>query len=193
MQTRAEIRKHIRLSRQQLSLQQQQVAAEKLVEQVLLLPQFNTSQHIALYLTNDGELDTSLLIQALWQLNKQVYLPVMHPFAPGYLLFVAYNKNTLLQANKFGILEPYPECQHIIPLAKLDIVFTPLVAFDNKGNRLGMGGGFYDRTLSQLPNKHATELVGLAHSCQQVAALPTESWDIPLNTIITPDKIWQFS
>lgn len=193
MTSRAAIRQQVRLIRQQLSASQQQVAAKSLVIQVKQLPQFNSSQHIALYLTNDGELDTSLLIQALWQLDKTVYLPVLHPFVPGYLLFIRYDRTTPLQTNRFGILQPSLACHTIIPLAELDLIFTPLVAFDYKGNRLGMGGGFYDRTLSQLPLNHHSRCIGLAHSCQQVPALPIASWDIPLQTIVTPEQIWQFA
>jgi 5-formyltetrahydrofolate cyclo-ligase len=193
MTSRAAIRQQVRLTRQQLSASQQQVAAKHLVIQVKQLPQFNSSQHIALYLTNDGELDTSLLIHALWQLDKTVYLPVLHPFVPGYLLFIRYDRTTPLQSNRFNILQPALACHNIIPVAELDLIFTPLVAFDQKGNRLGMGGGFYDRTLGQLPLSHQSRFIGLAHSCQQVPVLPIASWDIPLQTIVTPEKIWQFS
>ncbi|WNO61336.1 5-formyltetrahydrofolate cyclo-ligase [Rheinheimera sp. MMS21-TC3] len=193
MTSRSQIRQQIRLARQQLTTVQQQVAASKLVEQVSKLAQFSTSQHIALYLTNDGELDTSLLIQALWQLNKNVYIPVLHPFAAGYLLFIRYDQNTPLSINKFGIKQPLLECHNIIPVAELDIIFTPLVAFDQQGNRLGMGGGFYDRTLSQLPDSYRCRFIGLAHSCQQVPVLPVASWDIPLQTIVTPNRVWQFN
>ena len=68
----------------------------------------------------------------------------------------------------------------------------PLVAFDKQGNRLGMGGGFYDRTLARLheQNWQKPQLIGLAHECQKVDALPIESWDVPLKTIITPDKTY---
>ncbi|CAM3829094.1 5-formyltetrahydrofolate cyclo-ligase [Rheinheimera salexigens] len=192
MTSRSVIRQQIRLTRQQLSSAEQQTAAKKLVSQITNLPQFNTSQHIALYLTNDGELDTSLLIQTLWQLHKTVYIPVLHPFTAGYLVFVRYEPTSPLQTNKFGIKQPLLACQNIIPVAELDLIFTPLVAFDSQGNRLGMGGGFYDRTLAQLPADYRSRFVGLAHSCQQVSALPIASWDIPLQTIVTPDKIWRF-
>src|SRR5690606_3415839 len=112
MTSRSAIRQQIRFTRQQLSSVQQQTAAEKLVSQVSQLTQIKTSQHIALYLTNDSELDTSLLIQALWQLNKTVYIPVLHPFTAGYLLFLRYEQTSPLQANKFGIRQPLLECQN---------------------------------------------------------------------------------
>ena len=189
---RQQLRKLIRQRRQQLRPAQQQQAANDLVSQALALPALNNSQHIALYLANDSELDTFPLIQTLWQQGKQLYLPVLHPFAAGYLLFVRYDKDTLLYPNRFGIPEPLAECHRLLPVDQLDIIFTPLVAFDLKGNRLGMGGGFYDRTLSQLPAKSRSQVIGLAHNCQQVDAVPTDSWDVPLQQIFTPAKHWVF-
>jgi 5-formyltetrahydrofolate cyclo-ligase len=189
---RLQLRKLIRQRRQQLSPAQQQQAANDLVSQALALPALNNSQHIALYLANDSELDTFPLIQTLWQQGKQLYLPVLHPFAAGYLLFVRYDKNTLLYPNRFGIPEPLAECHRLLPVDQLDIIFTPLVAFDLKGNRLGMGGGFYDRTLSPLPTKSRSKVIGLAHNCQQVDAVPCEAWDIPLNKVITPGEYFDF-
>ncbi|WP_273021316.1 5-formyltetrahydrofolate cyclo-ligase [Rheinheimera sp.] len=189
---RLQLRKLIRQRRQQLSPAQQQQAANDLVSQALALPALNNSQHIALYLANDSELDTFPLIQTLWQQGKQLYLPVLHPFAAGYLLFVRYDQDTLLYPNRFGIPEPLAECHRLLPVNQLDIIFTPLVAFDLKGNRLGMGGGFYDRTLSQLPTKSRSKVIGLAHNCQQVDAVPCEAWDIPLNKVITPGEYFDF-
>ena len=189
---RQQLRQQIRQLRLQLSPATQQLAATALVTQALSLAQLASSQHIALYLANDAELDTFPLIQALWQLGKQVYLPVLHPFSAGYLLFVQYQQDTLLYPNKFGIPEPLPACHRLRPVNQLDIIFTPLVAFDAAGNRLGMGGGFYDRTLAQLhPDSHC-QVIGLAHNCQQVETVPTEAWDIPLQQIITPDHCFNF-
>ncbi|WP_166840772.1 5-formyltetrahydrofolate cyclo-ligase [Rheinheimera pleomorphica] len=186
------LRKQVRQRRQQLSAAAQQQAAAGLIRQVTQLTALASTEHIALYLANDGELDTYPLIQALWQLGKTVYLPVLHPFTAGYLLFIRYDKNTLLFPNKFGIPEPLAQCQRLIPVNQLDIIFTPLVAFDATGNRLGMGGGFYDRTLSQLyPDSHC-QVIGLAHSCQQVDAVPAQAWDIPLKQIITPEHCFIF-
>ncbi|WP_243695486.1 5-formyltetrahydrofolate cyclo-ligase [Rheinheimera sp. D18] len=190
---RQQLRQLIRQRRKQLSVLEQASAAADLAAQLTQSTLIQQSQHIALYLANDGELDPFALIQALWQLNKQVYLPVLHPVVAGYLLFVKYDRDTLLYPNRFGIPEPLVQCHHIMPVQLLDIIFTPLVAFDAAGNRLGMGGGFYDRTLSQLPASAQCKVIGLAHNCQQVDSVPTEAWDIPLTQIITPSKHWKFS
>lgn len=192
---RAQIRAEIRNTRKNLSNNQQIIAAQSLkMNFIQHLKSENTtnSKHIAIYLSNDGELDTSLLIKELWNLNHVVYLPIIHPFNGANLLFQRYEKNSPMRANRYGILEPKLNCSQICPLPALDYLLMPLVAFDKQGNRLGMGGGFYDRTLARLheQNWQKPQLIGLAHECQKVDALPIESWDVPLETIITPDKTY---
>lgn len=182
-QSRQQIRQLIRQRRQQLSHQQQHQASLQVCQQALQLIQQRKAQHIALYIAFDGELSTQPLIEQLWQQHKKVYLPVLHPFCQGHLLFIAYQPDSQLIKNQFGILEPELNVQNILPTEQLDIIFTPLVAFDKAGNRLGMGGGFYDRTLQNWQQKNFIP-VGLAHRCQQVDKLPTESWDIPLADIL---------
>lgn len=192
---RAQIRAEIRNTRKNLSNNQQIIAAQSLkMNFIQHLKSENTtnSKHIAIYLSNDGELDTSLLIKELWNLNHAVYLPIIHPFNGANLLFQRYEKNSPMRTNRYGILEPKLNCSQICPLPALDYLLMPLVAFDKQGNRLGMGGGFYDRTLARLheQNWQKPQLIGLAHECQLVDALPIESWDVPLKTIITPDKTY---
>lgn len=190
METRAELRRRIRQQRSKLTAAQQTEAAQQLVD--LLLPELlkRQVQHIALYLSNDGELNTLPLIQALWQHNILVALPVLHPFSPGHLLFLHYHPDSPMTTNRYGIAEPRLDISQLVPLHKLDLILTPLVAFDKQGNRLGMGGGFYDRTLAC---SNAPAAMGIAHECQKVSALPVESWDIPLPEIATPDALYQFS
>ncbi|WP_214001018.1 5-formyltetrahydrofolate cyclo-ligase [Arsukibacterium sp.] len=191
-ESRQALRQHVRRLRQQLSAAEQTAAATELARHISGNDWLQAKQHFALYLANDAELNTEPLIKALWQAGKNVYLPVLHPFSPGYLLFLHYDSRTELQPNRFGILEPRLNCARVMPVAALDIIFTPLVAFDATGNRLGMGGGFYDRTLSQLPADSSCQVIGLAHNCQQVAAVPVAAWDIPLQQLITPAQYFDF-
>lgn len=193
MTSRQQLRSHIRNLRRSLSAAEQQQASLDLVQQLLPRPEVEHALHIALYLTNDGELDTSPLIAALWQQGKTLYLPLLHPLVPGYLVFQLYTSDTQLKPNQFGIGEPPLNCSLLCPVDQLDLIFTPLVAFDSQGQRLGMGGGFYDRTLSQLEHlSKKPALIGLAHDCQQVEAVPVEAWDIPLPAICTPTKFCSF-
>ena len=180
---RNQLRQQIRKTRANLTALQQQQAEDSITQQALALIEAQNAQHIALYVSFDGEISTEKLIKTLWAQDKHVYLPVLHPFNSNHLLFLRYLPDTPMLKNKFGIWEPKLNVQNVLPLDELDILFTPLVAFDKQGNRLGMGGGFYDRTLQNWQNSSFIP-VGLAHQCQQVEQLPTEAWDVPLHRIL---------
>lgn len=142
------VRQTIRQARRQLSLEQQQSAAEQVMHNALHHPKIVQANNIALFLSFDGEINTKPLIHALWAQGKQVYLPVLHPFSRHHLLFLHYRPDSQLVKNRFHIDEPPLDVRDVLPLEKLDIMLIPLVAFDTQGQRLGMGGGFYDRTLA---------------------------------------------
>ena len=191
---RDQIRRHIRCARRSLSSTQQSIDAEKLLQRLIKLDKVQQAKHIAISLAFDGEIDTQPFINWCWTNSKQVYLPVVHPVNKGHLLFLHYEANTEMVTNQYGIPEPKFDQQHLRPIALLDIIFTPLVAFDQQGNRIGMGGGYYDRTLAPwFELQSGPYPIGLAHDCQLVEQLPTESWDVPLPEIITPAKHHQFT
>ncbi|HHW7518690.1 5-formyltetrahydrofolate cyclo-ligase [Mannheimia haemolytica] len=178
---RSQLRQAMRLKRQSLTASQQAQAAESIIPQALSLIESYQASHIAFYLPFNGEISPLPLMEQLLQQGKKLYLPLLHPFTSGQLLFLNYNCKTSLKFNRLRIQEPVLDVRNIIPLQELEMIFTPLVACDKAGNRLGMGGGFYDRTLAQAPHLIS---VGLAHECQQVEQLPIESWDMPLDHII---------
>ncbi|MGV3346630.1 5-formyltetrahydrofolate cyclo-ligase [Enterobacteriaceae bacterium LUAb1] len=188
---RQRLRQQIRQQRRALTALQQQRAAQDITRHALTYPPVSTANNVALFLSVDGEPDTSLLIEALWQQGKTVCLPVLHPFSAGQLLFLRYEASTPLHINHLKIPEPPLDLRLLVPLAKLDVILLPLVAFDKTGQRLGMGGGYYDRTLQQH-QQYAFHHVGLAHDCQLTEHVPDETWDVPLSAVITPAKIWQW-
>jgi len=195
---RNQLRKITRKKRLALSNHQQSNAAIQLCDQLISHSKIHNAQHIAIYLANDGELNTHPFIEWCWANKKQVYLPVLHPFSKGHLLFLKYTPTTKMCKNRFGISEPVLNVNLLQQKENIDIIFTPLVAFDTSGARLGMGGGFYDRTLQHWFNSYQTNEnarpypIGLAHDCQLVDAIPTECWDIPIPELITPTKHYQF-
>ena len=187
--TRQQIRQQIRLRRRALTPEQQTQFALLAADRMMAYPPVLLAHTVAVFLSFDGELDTRPLIDQLWRAGKRVYLPVLHPFSPGNLLFLHYHPSSDLVVNRLKIREPKLDVRDVLPLTQLDVLVTPLVAFDADGQRLGMGGGFYDRTLQNW-RQHRLQPVGYAHDCQQVDALPTEQWDIPLPAVITPSKTW---
>ena len=191
---RNQLRQHFRRLRRDLSHQQQHDASESLAQQVINLKVLFPGQRIAIYLASDGEIDPQPIADYCWKHGIDVYLPVMHPFCKGYLLFQHYHHHVHLKPNVYGIAEPVLNCAQVSPVEQLDIIFTPLVAFDADCNRMGMGGGFYDRTLAPLTKNNRlasnTKLIGIAHDCQQADHLPFQSWDVPLSQIITPKQVF---
>jgi len=182
------LRKQMRQRRQSLTAAAQRKAATGLLRQLCSRPEFIRARHIAFYLPNDGEIDPQPLIRWCWRLGKTPYLPVLHPILHNRLWFIAYRSNTALKRNSYGIKEPKFIPNRLRPAWALDLVLLPLVAFDPAGNRMGMGGGYYDRTFAfknQVKSVCGPKLIGLAHELQKVERLPVESWDIPLNLIIT--------
>ncbi|SBS32492.1 putative 5-formyltetrahydrofolate cyclo-ligase [Marinomonas spartinae] len=189
---RQTLRRQLRQARRHLSTTEQSLAAEALVKAYQGLSSainISDGKNIALYLTNDGEISPHILCEHLWSLGHNIYLPVVKEQSLDFAHYTQQHldDDTLWHENRFGIKEPVD----VSPISgfEMDLVFLPLVGFDDQGGRLGMGGGFYDRTFANKSEQAKPLLIGLAHDCQQVASLPMESWDIPLDVIMTPTQL----
>ena len=186
---RRQLRRQYRAARRALPPYQQYAQAKKLCALLKRCPEFIHAKSIASYLPSDGEIDPSAIHQLAWSLGKRVYLPV--PTQQKSLRFVPYTSRTQLVTGQWGIQQP--RCAgRIATQVSLDLILVPLVAFDNKANRLGRGGGYYDRFLASSKRNHSgLKSLGLGHSLQQVEAVPVEAWDITLHAIATPRQIFR--
>ena len=146
--SRTDLRKHLRQQRRALPYEEQQQAAEQLALNLLTHPDLHRARHIAIYLPNDGEIDPRLYMDLAERKGVRFYLPVLHPIHTGTLVFSPFTDTSELKANRFGIPEPAFSKGLKRPAWALDAVLFPLVGFDENGGRLGMGGGFYDRTFA---------------------------------------------
>lgn len=192
--SRSALRKHLRQQRRALSFEQQEQASERLALNLLKHPDLHRARHIGIYLANDGEIDPHLYIDLARRKGIHFYLPILHPIYPGKLVFSPYPVGIQLNPNRFGIPEPpFPKSKRR-PAWALDAVLFPLVGYDEQGGRLGMGGGFYDRTFafSRLRPSMAPKLIGLAHEFQKVSSLPIEPWDVPLHGVVTDNRYYRF-
>lgn len=166
------------------------MAARRLARLIARQHWFRCAQTLAAYVANDGEIDPAPLLRMAQARGKRVLLPRLRY---KRLQFVQYYSSATLRRNRFNIPEPNGVA---IPIRCIDVVCVPLVGFDRAGRRLGMGGGFYDRTFGPSHGskkalrggkiiKRRPRLIGLAHACQEFAVLPHEAWDVRLDGVLT--------
>lgn len=178
-QRKVELRRTLRQRRATLTKQQQLTAAADLQHAIRKLTAWSAATRIALYIARDGEIDTALLARQARKSDKDVFLPVIGP--DKSLTFALWQPQDNLQDNHYNIPEPAPDARRCA-LAQLDILFLPLVGWDEGGRRLGMGGGFYDRTLA---TEAGPVLVGLAHECQRLERVPVTEQDVSMDFVAT--------
>ena len=196
MTTTAELRKSIRKQRLALSEEERLRHAEQLFGHLVTHSLFQRSKRIAGFIANDGELDPEPLLDHALELQRSCYLPVLNQLHGNRLWFAPLKTGAILTPNRYGILEPELFPPKPIPIWSLDLVLTPLVAFDRSGGRVGMGGGYYDRTFShpkRSANRRRPFLLGVAHSFQETKKIKLNPWDVPLDGIATEQGVTIFS
>ena len=182
----------MRAARRALTVYQQRVASRNLCNRLADSAAIRSAQHIGIYWPMDGEVDLRPLLQRFP--GKRFYLPVLPQRPRTQLTFHRWRGEPLRYRNRFGIPEPIvgkPQHAPRVPHF-LDLVLLPLVAFDPRGGRLGMGAGLYDRTFAfkhRLPG-NGPRLIGVAHQLQCVDFLPVDSWDIPLAMVATDCRLY---
>lgn len=172
------LRRHVRALRDAVDAQARQAAACSAAQHLERIPGWDDVTSLAVYLPHGSELDTAQICARAWRAGKQVYLPVLVP--GNRLVFALWQAGDLLTPNRFGIPEPGPD----VPRRNadtLDLIFVPLLAWNDRGDRLGMGGGFYDRTLA---GNRALK-VGVGYELQRCDALVSASWDVSMDFVLT--------
>ncbi|MBC8494054.1 MAG: 5-formyltetrahydrofolate cyclo-ligase [Candidatus Thioglobus sp.] len=180
------LRQSLRQKRREINPSDRIKFAKQLLSQVQNIVNFKNGQKIALFLPNDGEIDPKYIENFLKNQGISIYLPILDN---KRLKFAKISKK--FKKNQYGI--PEPAFSQILSAKHLDIVFMPLVGFDANKNRIGMGGGYYDRTLAfkkRASRFSQPKLYGLAFDCQQIDKIDTQEWDVPLDAVITPSKIY---
>jgi len=185
------LREKHRTQRALLTGQQLSANADALSVALVTLDEFKNAQHIAAYIAIRGEISVEPLMNAT-AASKQFYLPVLRG---DDMHFCRWTPGQELIKKRFGLLEP-PDDRAISP-EELDVVLVPLVVFDDAGNRIGQGGGYYDRTFeftaaTSNTNQEAAKpvMIGVAHECQREAQLKPQPWDIPLAKVVTEERVY---
>lgn len=195
-QEKQAIRSQMLKKRRQLLEEQSQNASEQVAQILLNVSIFKSSQRIACYYAYRKEVNTLKIIKSIFSQKKECYLPVIKGDPIQEMFFIACHSLEELVPNRFGILEPLFQSEKGMNPPELDLVIVPLVAFDRRGYRLGMGGGCYDRTFAFLNQLHPSSkkpfLCGLAYSFQEVPSIPINDWDIRLDAVVTDQEFIRF-
>ena len=173
-----------RNARRAMTVSERARASRRITDQFLNSRYFLSSATIACYVSTWDEVDTSAIIERAWCAKKRVFLPVAA--AHGRMFFRETLPATDLARSDFGLWGPVTGT--LIDAKALDIVVTPLVAFDAERNRIGMGGGYFDRTFAFLANRSnwlRPKLIGVAFECQRVQKITRNPWDIPVFRVFT--------
>ena len=182
--------------RRNLTTNDKQQAAINIAQQLIKLPAYQKAQHIGMYSALADEASLKVFSELAWEDGKALYLPVIDKNSSDNLMnFKIWSSGAQLNPNSLGIFEPNEasNSSNLIPVSiPLDILLLPLVAYDIKGQRLGMGGGFYDRYIQNNLNKQCV-LIGIAFSCQKATVLPNESWDKKLHAVVNEKEFLSFT
>ncbi len=177
-----QIRQRLRKQRAELSIESFTNMSSAIAENVRKSEAFKSAKRIGIYYSVRGEADPI----SLKTTDKCFFLPVLSKKLDEGLVFIELNNDTQFESNKFNIPEPVYDEAKIVAANTLDLVLVPLLGFDNKGNRLGMGGGFYDRCFAFKKQQKTTPLLmGYAYDFQEMDSLEPESWDVGLDMIAT--------
>ena len=187
-----EIRARVRRARRELPHPEATRASAAVARRLWSLPELARARRIAFYLPMPDELDCMPAIIAGWRRGRQLFLPVL---SGRQLCFAPFEPSTPLAPNRFGIPEPDGTPLDWHSPRELDVVVAPLVAFDPECRRLGMGGGFYDRTLAYRTNVcwKRPRFIGIAYELQKVAHLPEVHRDVRMDLVITEHASYRAS
>ncbi|MBB3227825.1 5-formyltetrahydrofolate cyclo-ligase [Luteibacter sp. Sphag1AF] len=186
---RGAIRGDLVQRRRQLKPAERVAAAQGLRHSLEQLPEFLTDVNVAGYWATGGELPLNLAIAPLAGRGQQFYLPVVG--TDKRLTFEPWNTGDEIKPSRLGIPEPTPSDNGITP-DRLDLVLVPLLGFDRRGNRLGFGGGYYDRSFAFLRERTRPTrplLVGIGYSFQELDDIVRADWDVTLDYIATDKEL----
>ncbi|MDI6781315.1 MAG: 5-formyltetrahydrofolate cyclo-ligase [bacterium] len=153
------------------------------------LEEFHKSSSILFYVAARSEVQTEGMIKQAIKQGKRVFVPVADIENKRLFVSELYDFDVELVKGAYGIMEPMRIYQRFVPLSEVEMVIVPGVAFDIKGYRIGYGGGYYDRMLESIPQRHKVCLVGVCFECQLIDSIPVENHDMAVEIIITEERI----
>ncbi|MEC9415825.1 MAG: 5-formyltetrahydrofolate cyclo-ligase, partial [Pseudomonadota bacterium] len=168
--------------RNKLSGYKKKKASIAISKAIINLDDFNYASNVGCYMSSYGEVDTWPIVNEIWKRGKNLFLPKIR--TNSKMDFTKTTSNEKFLNNQYGIKEPISN--NFTDSKFLDLVIVPLVAFDNEGNRIGMGGGYYDREFYYLKKEKKPSkplLIGIAFDCQKLEKIQQDSWDVSLSNV----------
>lgn len=181
-----QIRAKYKAARSSMSKEDVMLKSSRIKQLLFSLPEFQTAKTVCFYIATKNEVQTENVIRDAIKLGKRVLVPIVE-MDRTLVMSRLFDYDKELEPGAFGILEPKSTCRRIVPISEAELIIVPGVVFDLDGNRLGYGGGYYDRFLSSA--KTNTRFVGLAYECQVVDKLPHGLGDVPVHKIVTECRV----
>lgn len=182
------LRAALRARRKSVDRLERRRAARQLVRWALHHRLLARGKWLGFYLPAKAEVDvTPLLIRAM-AMGARCFLPVVPGRGRRKLWFSQYGARAEWVLNRYGIPENRHPLATTLRASRLQTLFTPLLGFDARGYRIGMGGGYYDATLAHLRQSsrwRRPRVIGVAFSLQEVEWAPNDPWDVPLDGVLT--------
>lgn len=186
--TKKALREEALLRRMQMPVAGRMRAAQAIIDHVLSVLMPRPDSVIAGYWAIKGEVDVVPLLLEMIRRGHRAALPQVAEFRKP-LIFRAWHEHARMQDGRYGIREPDPaEADAVVP----DIILVPMLAFDERGGRLGYGSGFYDRTFDSLKTLHKVTAIGIAWDMQKLEGIPQDPYDYPMDMIVTEKNIYRF-
>lgn len=184
------LRHDFKTKRLAISAAQRMQTAEVIAQQLIKLPEWMPANYIAGYWASHGEVPLHI-VQMRVQSPKIWCLPILQ--TDKTLKFAPWRSGDPLVSNQYGIPEPDISPTSALDATAISIILLPLLAYTRTGTRLGMGGGYYDRSLAfRRAQASAPLLIGVAYSSQEADLLPTEEWDVKLDILINEHEVLRF-
>ena len=190
---RNKLRRELRQRRRAVSPFHKQLAAKRVVQLFIRSGWLRRGQRIAVYLAIAEELDLQPLIRTAWRRGCKLFVPHIINSKRREMMFYPFHVDSQFITHQWGIKQLARRPQPVVTRA-LDVVLIPTVGYDDKGHRLGMGGGFYDRHFASLRRiqSHRPALIGVAYACQRVSEIGAQAHDIQLDAILTEHSLKWF-
>lgn len=188
------LRRRLRTLRRAVGPAERRAAGRALSRRLARVRHFRGARRIAGYWPADGEIDILPALERALAAGSHVYLPRLGTGPRPRLCFAPWRPGTPMAANRYGIPEPAVPAAATLTARELDLIMLPLVGFDAAGNRLGMGGGWYDRSLAfRLRCRFGgrPRLLGVAYELQRLDQLAPRAWDVPVDLIVTDRRVYR--